>query len=178
MSNTTRRALLAAGLATPFLARHGWAQAKWPNGQLRWVVAYAAGGAADTIARNIGARVSDIIGQQVIIDNRTGGNSVVAETAVMQTPRDGLTFLVDAANQITNQYLIKDVPFDYEKTWLPVSRLADFPQVLAVKDDFPAKTLKDYIDAAKAKPGTIGYGTPPAAGMAHMAGEQLQKLAA
>ena len=174
---TTRRTLLAAGLATPLLARHGWAQGKWPSGQMRWVVAYAAGGAADTVARNVAARVSEIIGQQVIIDNRTGGNSLVAETAVLQAPRDGLTFLVDAANQITNEYLIKDIPFNYEKTWIPVTRLADFPQVLAVKTDFPAKTLKDYIDVAKAKPGTIGYGTPPAAGMAHMAGEQLQKLA-
>ncbi len=177
MTRPTRRALLGTAFATPFLARHGWAQAKWPNGPLRWVVAYAAGGAADTVARNIGARVSDIIGQQVIIDNRTGGNSVVAETAVMQAPRDGMTFLVDAANQVTNEYLIKDIPFNYEKTWIPVTRLADFPQVLAVKTDFPAKTLTDYIDAAKAKPGTIGVGTPPAAGMAHMAAEELQKRA-
>jgi tripartite-type tricarboxylate transporter receptor subunit TctC len=177
MAMPTRRALLGAGLATPFLARHGWAQAKWPNGPLRWVVAYAAGGAADTVARNVGARVSEIINQQVIIDNRTGGNSVVAETAVMQAPRDGLTFLVDAANQVTNEYLIKDIPFNYEKTWIPVTRLADFPQVLAVKTDFPAKTLKEFIEVAKAKPGTVGLGTPPAAGMAHMASEELQKRA-
>jgi tripartite-type tricarboxylate transporter receptor subunit TctC len=177
MSKATRRSLLGAALSAPFLARHGWAQAKWPNGPLRWVVAYAAGGAADTVARNVGARVSEIINQQIIIDNRTGGNSVVAETAVMQAPRDGMTFLIDAANQVTNQYLIKDIPFDYEKTWIPVTRLSDFPQVLAVKSEFEAKTLKDYIDMAKAKPGVIGFGTPPAAGMAHMAGEQLQKLA-
>jgi tripartite-type tricarboxylate transporter receptor subunit TctC len=177
MPKATRRGLLGAALSAPFLARYGWAQAKWPNGPLRWVVAYAAGGAADTVARNVGARVSDIIGQQVIIDNRTGGNSLVAETAVMQAPRDGMTFLVDAANQVTNEYLIKDIPFNYEKTWIPVTRLADFPQVLAVKSDFPANTLKEYIDAAKAKAGTVGVGTPPAAGMAHMAAEELQKRA-
>lgn len=181
MTKLHRRGLLAAALAaplaTPMLARHGWAQPKWPSGQLRWVVAYAAGGAADTVARNVGARVSEILGQQVIIDNRTGGNSLVAQTAVLQAPKDGLTFLVDAANQVTNEYLIKDIPFNYEKTWIPVTRLADFPQVLAVKSDFPAKTLAEYIAAAKAKPGTIGLGTPPAAGMAHMASEELQKRA-
>jgi tripartite-type tricarboxylate transporter receptor subunit TctC len=177
MGHPTRRGVLASVLATPLLARHGWAQAKWPNGPVRWVVAYAAGGAADTVARNVGARVSEIINQQVIIDNRTGGNSLVAETAVMQAPRDGQTFLIDAANQVTNEYLIKDIPFSYEKTWIPVSRLADFPQVLAVKVDFEAKTLKNFIDMAKAKPGSIGFGTPPAAGMAHMAGEELQKRA-
>ena len=91
---------------------------------MRWVVAFAAGGAADTVARNIGVRVSEIIGQQVIIDNRTGGNSLVAASAVLQAPRDGQTFLIDAANQLTNAFLIKDMPFNYEKTWMPVTQLS------------------------------------------------------
>jgi tripartite-type tricarboxylate transporter receptor subunit TctC len=173
-----RRSVIGAALAAPMLARHGWAQSNdWPKGPVRWVVAYAAGGAADTVARNIGARVSEIIGVQVLIDNRTGGNSLVAETAVLQAPHDGQTFLVDAANQLTNEFLIKDIPFNYEKTWLPVTLLSIFPQVVAVKDEFPAKTIQEYIAAAKAKPDTISYGTPPAAGMAHMAGEALQKQA-
>ena len=177
MTKLLRRGVLAAGLAAPFLARHGFAQSDWPKGPVRWIVAFAAGGAADTVARNVGARVSEIIGQQVIIDNRTGGNALVAANAVLQAPRDGQTFLIDAANQLTNPLLIKDLPFDYEKTWLPVTKLSDFPQVLAVKQEFPAKTLQDYVAAAKEKPGTISYGTPPAAGMGHMAGEELQRRA-
>ena len=177
MTKFLRRGVLAAGLAAPFLARHGFAQSDWPKGPVRWIVAFAAGGAADTVARNVGARVSEIIGQQVIIDNRTGGNAVVAANAVLQAPRDGQTFLIDAANQLTNPLLIKDLPFDYEKTWLPVTKLSDFPQVLAVKQDFPAKTLQEYVAAAKEKPGTISYGTPPAAGMGQMAGEELQRRA-
>ncbi len=173
-----RRRLVGAALAAPLLARHGWAQSNdWPKGPVRWVVAYAAGGAADTVARNIAARAAEILGQQVIIDNRTGGNSLVAETAVLQAPKDGQTFLVDAANQLTNEFLIKDIPFNYEKTWAPVSLLAAFPQVVAVKDDFPARTIQEYVAAAKAKPDSVSYGTPPAAGMAHMAGEELQKRA-
>ncbi|MBY0319274.1 MAG: tripartite tricarboxylate transporter substrate binding protein [Reyranella sp.] len=177
MTKLLRRGVLAAGLAAPFLARHGYAQGDWPKGPVRWIVAFAAGGAADTVARNVGARVSEIIGQQVIVDNRTGGNSLVAANAVLQSPRDGQTFLIDAANQLTNPFLIKDLPFDYEKTWLPVTKLSDFPQVLAVKQEFPAKTLQEYVAAAKAKPGTVSYGTPPAAGMGHMAGEELQRRA-
>ena len=121
--------------------------------------------------------MSEIIGQQLIIDNRTGGNALVAANAVLQAPRDGQTFLIDAANQVTNPFLIKDLPFDYQKTWLPVTKLSDFPQVVAVKHDFPAKTIQEYIAAAKEKPGTISYGTPPAAGMGHMAGEELQRRA-
>ena len=177
MTKLLRRGILAAGLAVPFLARHGFAQSDWPKGPVRWIVAFAAGGAADTVARNVGARVSEIIGQQVIIDNRTGGNALVAANAVLQAPRDGQTFLIDAANQLTNPLLIKDLPFDYEKTWLPVTKLSDFPQVLAVKKEFPAKTIQEYVAAAKEKPGTISYGTPPAAGMGHMAGEELQRRA-
>jgi tripartite-type tricarboxylate transporter receptor subunit TctC len=177
MSKLLRRGVLAAGLAAPFLARHGFAQGDWPKGPVRWIVAFAAGGAADTVARNVGARVSEIIGQQVIIENRTGGNAVVAANAVLQAPRDGQTFLIDAANQLTNPLLIKDLPFDYEKTWLPVTKLSDFPQVLAVKQELPAKTIQQYIAAAKEKPGVLSYGTPPAAGMGHMAGEELQRRA-
>jgi tripartite-type tricarboxylate transporter receptor subunit TctC len=173
-----RRSVIGAALAAPMLARHGWAQSNdWPKGPIRWVVAYAAGGAADTVARNIAARVAEIIGVQVLIDNRTGGNSLVAEMAVLQAPHDGQTFLVDAANQLTNEFLIKEIPFNYEKTWLPVTLLSIFPQVVAVKDEFPVRTIEEYIAAAKAKPDTISYGTPPAAGMAHMAGEALQKQA-
>lgn len=177
MTRLLRRGVLAAGLAAPFLARHGFAQGDWPKGPVRWIVAFAAGGAADTVARNVGARISEIIGQQVIVDNRTGGNSLVAANAVLQAPRDGQTFLIDAANQLTNPLLIKDLPFDYEKTWLPVTKLSDFPQVVAVKQELAAKTLQEYVAAAKAKPGTISYGTPPAAGMGHMAGEELQRRA-
>src|SRR6201999_4574644 len=77
----------------------------------------------------------------------------------------------------TNAFLIKDIPFDYQTAFLPVTKLCDFPQVIAVKDEFPAKTLADYIAAAKEKPGTISYGTPPAAGMGQMAGEELQRRA-
>ena len=96
---------------------------------------------------------------------------------MLQAARDGQTFLVDAANQLTNEFLIKDIPFNYEKTWLPVTQLSIFPQVVAVKEEFPARTIQEYIAAAKAKPDTISYGTPPAAGMGHMAGEALQKHA-
>ena len=131
------------------------------------------------MARNVGARVSEILGQQVIIDNRTGGNSLVAAGAVLQAPRDGQTFLIDAANQVTNPYLIKDLPFDYAATWMPVTKLSDFPQVVAVKRDFPAATIQDYIAAARDKPGTISYGTPPRLpAWRHMAGEELQRRAA
>ena len=177
MRQPTRRGLLGAAIAAPALMRSASAQSDWPKAPVRWIVAFAAGGAADTVARNVAVRVAEILGQQVIIDNRTGGNAVAAANAVLQAPRDGYTFLIDAANQITNPYLVKDLPFDYEATWLPVTQLSIFPQVVAVKHDFPAKTIQEYLAIAKEKPGTVSYGTPPAAGMGHLAGEALQQQA-
>jgi len=121
--------------------------------------------------------VQEIIGQSVVIDNRTGGNALIAANALLQSPADGYSFLVDAANQITNPLLMRELPFDYRTAFAPVTQLASFPQVIAVKQDFPARTLAEFIALAKARPNTISYGTPPAAGMGHLAGELFQRLA-
>ncbi len=161
-----RRALLAAGLAAPSLAS---AQADWPSRPIRFIVAFAAGGAADTAARSIAADMQEALGQNIIIENRTGGNAVIAASATLQSPRDGYTFLVDAANQLTNPILMRDLPFDYAQSFVPVTQISSFPQVIAVKQDFPARNLAEFIAVARARPGTISVGTPPAAGMAHLA---------
>jgi tripartite-type tricarboxylate transporter receptor subunit TctC len=138
-----------------------------------FVVAFAAGGAADTAARAVGQKIQEILGQSVVIENRTGGNAVVAESAVMQSPRDGYTFLVDAANQLTNPVLMHPPPFDYRQDFIPVSQICDFPQVIAVKHDFPAKDIHEFVAYMRANPNKVSWGTPPAAGMAHLAGEEF-----
>lgn len=169
----SRRALLAAPLPTaPALA-----QAEWPNRPVRWIVAFAAGGAADTAARSIAADMQEALGQSIVIENRTGGNAVVAASATLQSPADGYTFLVDAANQLTNPLLMRDLPFDYLTAFAPVTQISSFPQVIAVKQDFPARTLGEFVAHARANPGTISVGTPPAAGMAHLALAAFEKAA-
>ena len=165
-----RRVLLASPfLAAPLLARRAHAQSEWPNRSIRFVVAFAAGGAADTAARSIAPAIGEELGQSVIIENRTGGNAVIAANATLTSPPDGYTFLVDAANQLTNPVLIRDLAFNYRTAFVPISQICSFPQVIAVKQDFPARTLAEFIEVAKARPGTISVGTPPAAGMGHLA---------
>ncbi len=162
-------AFSAAGLAAPFLARHGFAQGDWPKGRCAgsWPSPPAA---LPTRWRAMSAPASsEIIGQQVIVDNRTGGNSLVAANAVLQAPRDGQTFLIDAANQLTNPFLIKDLPFDYAEDLVAGDQAVGLPAGRGGEAGFSAKSLQEYVAAAKAKPGTISYGTPPAAGMGHMA---------
>lgn len=168
-ARTTRRSILGALLGTAALTRPSLAQGEWPNRPIRWLVPFAAGGAADTAARAIAADMQEALGQNIVIENRTGGNAVIAANAALQAPKDGYTFLIDAANQLTNPVLLRDLPFDYAASFVPVTLVSSFPQVIAVKTDFPARSIQDFIAVAKARPATISVGTPPAAGMGHLA---------
>jgi tripartite-type tricarboxylate transporter receptor subunit TctC len=176
MSSFARRGILGAALGLPFVGRGAFGQ-EWPARPVRLIVSFAAGGAADTVARAFSATLTEIIGQPIVVENRTGGNALIAANATLQSPADGYTFLVDAANQITNPLLMRDLTFNYERSFLPVSQLARFPQVVAVKAGFPAQSIAAYLDMARAKPGTITYGTPPTAGMGHLTGALLQQRA-
>lgn len=173
----SRRQLLMAGAAACIAAPAAQAQAAWPSRPVRIVVPFSAGGAADTSARAVGQRVGDILGQPLTIDNRTGGNAVVAASAVLGAPKDGYTFIWDAANQVTNPVLIKDLPFDYRTAFVPITLAVRAPQALIVRHDFPAKTFDEFIAATRARPGAISCGTPPSGAMAHLALALLQQRA-
>ncbi len=172
-----RRQVLLLGLAILASGRSALAQSDWPSRPLRIIVPFSAGGAADTSARSVGARLAEILGQNVIVENRTGGNAVVAATAVLQAPKDGYTFIWDAANQLTNRALVKDLQFDYRTAFVPISMVVRAPQVIAVRQDFPAKSLDEFLDYVRAHPGTVSCGTPPTGAMGHLALALLQQRA-
>lgn len=178
MPRFDRRRAIGLGLAgplafatTPAPAR---AQAAWPQRQVSILVPFGAGGAVDTVCRLLFARLAERLKQPFVIENKTGGNTMVASAAAAQAPKDGHTFLANAAQVLINPVLLKGLPFDFATAFEPVSRLAAFPQVVAVRSDFPARDLKELVAHAKANPGKVSWGTPPAAGMAHMAGALLQ----
>lgn len=169
----SRRAFLALGAAASVPA---FAQAEWPAKPVRLLVPFSAGGAADTSARAVGQRVGDLLGQPLTIENRTGGNAVVAAGALLQSPRDGYTFIWDAANQLTNPVLIKDLTVDY-RAFVPITMAVRAPQALLVRQDFPARTFEEFVQIARGKPGTISCGTPPSGAMGHLAVALLQQRA-
>ncbi len=176
----SRRRLLLGGLAAGLagVGPAAFAQTgNWPARPVRIVVPFSAGGAADTSARAVGQRVADILGQPLTIENRTGGNAVVAATAVLGAPKDGYTFIWDAANQLTNPVLLKDLSFDYRTAFVPITMAVRAPQALLVRHDFPAQTLEEFIAVARAKPGTVSVGTPPSGAMGHLAVALLQQRA-
>jgi tripartite-type tricarboxylate transporter receptor subunit TctC len=177
MTRIDRRTALGLGLAAPFIARSARAQADWPSRPIRFVIPFTAGGGGDSSARPLAQKTSEILGQPIVIENRTGGNALVAANAVLQSPHDGYSFLVDAANQITNPLLMRDLPFNYRTAFLPVTMTARFPQVVAVRHDFPARTVHEFIEYVRAHPDRVSCGTPPSAGAGHLALELLQQRA-
>ena len=172
-----RRQVLVLGLAALAAGRTASAQADWPTRPLHIIVPFSAGGAGDTSARAFGARIGQILGQNLVIENRTGGNAVVAATAVLQAPKDGYTFIWDAANQLTNRVLVKDLPFDYRTAFVPITMALRAPQVLAVRQEFPAQSFDEFLAYARSHPGTVSCGTPPTGAMGHLALALLQQRA-
>ncbi len=152
---------LASVLAASLLAAVPAQAQQWPNKPVRFVVPYSPGGISDIAARLVGAKLSETLGQQFIIDNRPGGNGTIGTAAVVKSPPDGYTFVIATVGDFTiSQFLIKNIPYDPLVDLAPVMSLTDTPLVLAVPVDSAYKTLADVLADAKKQPGKLNYATP------------------
>jgi tripartite-type tricarboxylate transporter receptor subunit TctC len=163
---TLRKILLVLALLMPFTA---WAQA-FPNKPVRIIVPYAAGGEHDALGRAIAQRLSDKWKQPVIIDNRTGGGSVIGTEAVAKAEPDGYTILFTSVGFITNQLTGQKIPYD-SSTFEPSMLVALVPLVLYVNPNVPARDFKDLVAFAKAKPGVLTFGSSGVGSSLHLAAE-------
>src|SRR5476649_2286321 len=142
------------------------ARAEWPDHPIRWVVGFGPGGANDLIARFAAEGVSKRLGQTVVIENRPGAGAVIGTTFVAHSAPDGYTFLVGAANTITNSLLSKDLPYA-DSDLVPVGMIAVAPSTIVVNPSVPAKNMTEFIAWAKAQGGnginwaTAGNGSTP-----------------
>ncbi len=173
MPLTRRSALALAGAA---LAAPAQAQA-WPARPIRLVVPFAAGGAADSAARAITPRMAERLGQGFVVENRTGAGGSLGGGLVAQAAPDGYTLLWDASSHLVNPALMRGLPFDYATGFTPISLVVTFPGLLAVKSGFPARTVAEFVAAAKAAPGTISVGTQGNATAGHLGLIAFSKLA-
>jgi tripartite-type tricarboxylate transporter receptor subunit TctC len=170
----TRRGLaaLAAGSAAlhapPLLA-----QRHFPNRPIRVVVAFAAGGNSDTMARLIQPRMSEFLGQTVVVENRGGAGGALAAGAVAAAPPDGHTLLFDAASFLIGQFVSRNLPFDYETDFAPVGMVAEVPYILAVSSRTGIRDLAGYLDTARLAQDGMPYGTPGVGNIGHLAGTLL-----
>ncbi|MDB5964213.1 MAG: tripartite tricarboxylate transporter substrate binding protein [Polaromonas sp.] len=175
--NTRRTLLLAAvavasSLVAP-LSVH--AQGAYPNRPIRFVVPYAAGGLPDTVARIFAQRLGDKMGQSVVVDNRPGANGVVAAQALATAPKDGYTFLVTDGSMFSiNPAIYKNLGYDYKRDFMPVSLAARAPLYLAVNQKVPINSLQEFIALAKAKPGTLNYGSSGIGSTHHLTMEAMK----
>jgi len=148
----------ALALAAILVAGAAVAQ-DYPVKPIRWVIPYAPGGATDITARIMSPRLAEYLGQQVVVDNRAGGAAIPGFDTVAKAPPDGYTWLLANIAFGANPSLFRKLPFDVEKDFVPVSKVAVVPMVLVVHPSIPARTMKELIALAKAKPGVMNYGS-------------------
>lgn len=146
----------------------------YPAKPIHLIVPYAPGGVADIAARLVGAKLTEALGQQVVVENRTGGNGFIAVNAVVKAPADGYTLLVPTVGEITiNPALFKDIPYNVQRDLAPVAMLSDTPILLAANVNSPFNSVADVIAAAKAQPGRVSIASPGNGTMNHLAIEWM-----
>jgi tripartite-type tricarboxylate transporter receptor subunit TctC len=145
-------------------------EAAWPVKPIRFVVGQAPGGATDIIARLVAGRLDAALGQNVIVENRTGAAGSIGAASVAKSPPDGYTILVISSSYAINPSLYSNLPFDPQKDLVPVTLLAEAPFLLVVHPSLPAKSVKELIGLAKAKPGMLTYGSGGIGSSGHLAG--------
>ena len=160
---------LAAGL---LLSAGAVAQA-WPSKPVRFIVPFAAGGVADVITRAVTPKLSEALGQPIVIENRGGAGGTLGTSQGAKAAADGYTFVVPAASHVTTPSLYGKLDFDPVKDFAAVTKIADVPYLLVVPASSAMKTLNDFIAAAKASPGKLTYGSAGNGSSNHLAGELL-----
>jgi tripartite-type tricarboxylate transporter receptor subunit TctC len=161
---------LAALFACAIAAGPAQGQAPYPSQAIRLIVPYAAGGVPDTVARFVGQRLQERVGQSIVMENRPGGNGSVAAAA----PADGYTLMVtDSAMLSVNPLFFKQLAYS-PQNFLPVALLARAPLFLAVHPDVPVGTLREFIDYVKARPGQINYGSSGVGSTHHLTMEAMK----
>jgi len=168
---------LAAGAAAlPAVSRIAWAQA-YPSRPVRLIVGFAPGGTTDITARLIGQWLSERLGQQFLIENRTGAATNIATEAVVRAPADGYTLLLVTASNAINATLYDKLGFNFIRDIAPVAGIIRYPLVMQVNPSFPAKTVPEFISHAKSNPGKVSYGSGGIGTSIHVASELFKMMA-
>ncbi len=165
------RKLLAFALS--MLAASAWAQS-WPQKPVRFIVPFPPGGATDISARLLGEKLTQIWGQQVVIENRGGAGGGVGAAEAARAAPDGYTLFFPAGSVVTaNQHIYAKLNYDPEKDFVPITSVVSGPQVVAVPLNSPHKTVKDLIDSARANPGKLTFGHAGIGSQTHLAAENF-----
>jgi tripartite-type tricarboxylate transporter receptor subunit TctC len=150
--------------------------ADYPNRPVRWVIGFAAGGPVDTVARILSQWLADRLGQQFVVENRTGSGGNIAAAAAISSPPDGYTLLFVAPNNAISTSLYKKLPFDFIRDTTPVASIMQLTNMLVVSNATPAKTVKEFIDYCRANPGKVSYASSGNGTSVHMSAELFKAM--
>jgi putative tricarboxylic transport membrane protein len=172
-----RRAALALALAAQCLAG-GAVAADYPGKAIKLVVPYAPGGGADSVARIVAKKVSENIGQAIVIENKGGAGSIVGTDIVAKAEPDGYTLLLGQSGPISiNPAVYKTLPYDPVKDFAPVTMTTAYPYILVVNSELPAKSLQEFVALAQSKPGAMNYGSTGVGAANHLVAELFNSKA-
>jgi tripartite-type tricarboxylate transporter receptor subunit TctC len=164
-------AAILAAFTTSFAAAQGW-----PSRPITMVVPFGAGGSIDIPARRLAAELSLKLGQQIVVENRSGANGNIGAATVAKSNPDGYTLMFSPPGPLTtNRFMYKSIPFDADRAFAPIILLAKSPLVLAAHPKVPVANLQELIAYAKANPGKLSVGTPGIGSQGHLTMELLQK---
>ena len=168
---------MISGLLIAVLMSFSAAAQTYPSKPIKFLVPYTAGGTSDAIARQVGQRLSDVLKQPVIIENKGGAGGTVGTAQAATAPPDGYTVLVTLSSHAINPGLYKTLPYDTEKDFKAVTLLANGPQILAIHPKVPANNLKEYLDWLKKNPAESNYASGGQGTPGHLAAELLSSMA-
>jgi tripartite-type tricarboxylate transporter receptor subunit TctC len=167
-------ALACAALLAAAMPSH--AQTGWPDKPIRLVVSFAPGGVHDTLSRVLQPKLTEALGQPIVIENRAGAGGNIAAEAVAKSAPDGATFLVASEAIATNEYLYRKMAYDPYKDLVPVAKLADYPMALIVHPSLSVDNVRGLVALAQARPGSISYGSAGVGASGHLAGELFKNV--
>ena len=150
--------------------------ADFPNKPVRWIIPFPPGGSNDVLARYIGIKLSQRMGQQVVIDNRGGANGIIGTDLASQASPDGYTILIISTSFVLNAS-VRKLPYDIQKSFDPIAMIASSPNSIVTHPTKGYKSLQDLVSQAKAKPGSINYAHTGVGGFNHFGGELFKKVA-
>ncbi len=167
--------LAATGLLMAIACSAG-AQQAYPNKMIRFIVPYPPGGSATPLVRFVGQKLTDSWGQQVIVDNRGGGNTIIASEILVKSPPDGYTILLAGPTHVVNPSLIPTT-YDAFRDFAPVATLVNSQIILVINPGVRADNLQELITLAKSRPGQLNYASASSGGINHLAGELFNMMA-
>src|SRR5690606_32422177 len=173
--STRRRTLMALALAGASLVSAGsaWAQ-EWPSRPIRLLVGYSAGGGVDAMARLVAPRLAEVLGTQVVVDNRAGAAGLIAGDATARATPDGYTLMLGDSSLLIAQYLRPELTIDPVKSFTPVAGLFTLPLVIVTNNDVPAKTPAEFVAVLKKNPGRYSFATSGVGTVHHLGFEMLK----